>query len=91
MAFNDPFQNSLPDYFYFDHKLTKGLCDFNIGKSGVVSFIYNIPTIGSKTGFESKILGGCVGVATATVRHESAVILRRIGLMPELKAQPAVR
>ena len=43
MAFNDPFQNSLPDYFYFDHRLTKGLCDFNIGQSGVVSFIYNIP------------------------------------------------
>jgi hypothetical protein len=58
MAFNDPFQNSLPDYFYFDHRLTKGLCDFNIGQSGVVSFIYSIPGIGSKTGFESKILGG---------------------------------
>jgi hypothetical protein len=28
----------------------------------------------------SKVLGGCVGVATATVRHGSAVILRRIGL-----------
>jgi hypothetical protein len=57
-AFNDPFQNSLPDYFYFDHRLTKGLCDFNIGQSGVVSFIYNIPGIGSKTGYQSKILGG---------------------------------
>jgi hypothetical protein len=58
MAFNDPFQNSLPDYFYFDHKLTKGLCDFNIGKSGVVSFIYNIPTIGKDSKLESAILGG---------------------------------
>ena len=58
MAFNDPFQNSLPDYFYFDHRLTKGLCDFNVGKSGVVSFIYTIPTIGSKSGFSSKVLGG---------------------------------
>jgi hypothetical protein len=28
----------------------------------------------------SRLLGGCVGVATATVRHGSAVILRRIGL-----------
>jgi hypothetical protein len=28
----------------------------------------------------SRILGGCVGVATATVRHGSAMILRRIGL-----------
>ena len=24
MAFNDPFQNSLPDYFYFDHQAHKG-------------------------------------------------------------------
>jgi len=58
MAFNDPFQNSVPDYFYFDHRLTKGLCDYNIGQSGVVSFIYSIPSIGSKSGFESKIFGG---------------------------------
>ena len=58
MAFNDPFQNSLPDYFYFDHHLTKGLCDFNIAQSGVVSFIYSIPTIGGKSGIESAILGG---------------------------------
>jgi hypothetical protein len=58
MAFNDPFQNSVADYFYFDHRMTKGLCDYNITQSGVVSFIYSIPTIGSKTGFESKVLGG---------------------------------
>jgi hypothetical protein len=58
MAFNDPFQNSLPDYFYFDHRLTKGLCDYNISQNGVVSFIYSIPTLGSKSGFTSKILGG---------------------------------
>jgi hypothetical protein len=58
MAFNDPFQNSIPDYFYFDHRLTKGLCDYNISQNGVVSFIYTIPTIGSKTGIESNILGG---------------------------------
>jgi hypothetical protein len=58
MAFNDPFQNSVPDYYYFDHRLTKGLCDFNISQSGVVSFIYTIPTVGSKTGWRSKILGG---------------------------------
>jgi hypothetical protein len=56
MAFNDPFQNSLPDYFYFDHRLTKGLCDFNVGKSGVVSFIYTVP--GPKSGLTSKLLGG---------------------------------
>jgi hypothetical protein len=58
MAFNDPFQNSLPDYFYFDHHLTKGLCDFNIGKSGVVSFIYTIPTIGNK---DSKLMSSVLG------------------------------
>ncbi len=58
MAFNDPFQNSLPDYFYFDHSLTKGLCDFNIGKNGVVSFIYTIPTIGKDSKLMSSVLGG---------------------------------
>jgi hypothetical protein len=58
MAFNDPFQNSLPDYFYFDHHLTKGLCDFNVGKSGVVSFIYTIPTIGKDSKVMSSVLGG---------------------------------
>jgi hypothetical protein len=30
----------------------------------------------------SKILGGSIGVATATVRHGSAAILRRLGLSP---------
>ncbi|MBZ5643123.1 MAG: TonB-dependent receptor [Acidobacteriia bacterium] len=58
MAFNDPFQNSLTDYQYFDHRLTKGLCDYNVTQSGVVSFIYSIPTIGSKTGYQSQVLGG---------------------------------
>ena len=29
-----------------------------------------------------RVLGGCVGLATATVRHSSAAILRRIGLGP---------
>lgn len=58
MAFNDPFQNSLPDYFYFDHHLTKGLCDFNVGQSGVVSFIYTIPTIGKDSKLMSTVLGG---------------------------------
>jgi hypothetical protein len=29
-----------------------------------------------------ELLGGCIGVATATQRHESAGILRRIGLRP---------
>jgi hypothetical protein len=29
-----------------------------------------------------RLLGGCIGLATATVRHGSATILRRIGLAP---------
>jgi hypothetical protein len=29
-----------------------------------------------------ELLGGCIGVATATLRHQSASILRRIGLRP---------
>jgi Carboxypeptidase regulatory-like domain len=58
LAFNDPFQNSLADYSYFDHSLSKGLCDYNVTQNGVVSFIYSIPNPGSKSGFQSKILGG---------------------------------
>jgi hypothetical protein len=58
LAFSDPYQNSLPDYFYFDHRITKGLCDFNGAKSGVISLIYTIPTIRGDSRFESKILGG---------------------------------
>jgi hypothetical protein len=67
MAFNDPFQNSLPDYNYFDHRQTKGLCDYNITQSGVVSYIWTIPTRASMTGVESKILGGWQvgGIVTA--------------------------
>jgi len=66
-AFNDPFQNSLPDYNYFDHRTTRGLCDFNVTQSGVVSFIYTIPTRASMSGIESKILGGWQvgGIVTA--------------------------
>jgi hypothetical protein len=71
MAFNDPFQNSLPDYFYFNHSLTKGLCDFNIGKSGVVSFIYTIPTIGKDSKLRSTILGGWQVGAIVTAQSGS--------------------
>ena len=71
MAFNDPFQNSLPDYFYFDHRLTKGLCDFNIGKSGVVSFIYSIPTVGKNSKLESSVLGGWQVGAIVTAQSGS--------------------
>src|SRR5665213_2490072 len=72
MAFNDPFQNSLPDYFYFDHHLTKGLCDFNVGKSGVVSFIYTIPTIGNKDSkLMSSVLGGWQVGAIVTAQSGS--------------------
>jgi hypothetical protein len=67
LSFNDPYQNSLPDYMYFDHSLTKGACDFNITQSGVVSFIYTIPAPGKMKGFAEKALGGWQvgGIVTA--------------------------
>jgi outer membrane receptor protein involved in Fe transport len=67
LSFNDPFQNSLPDYMYFDHRLTKGMCDFNVKESGVVSYIWTIPTPASIKGFTSKIVGGWQlgGIVTA--------------------------
>jgi outer membrane receptor protein involved in Fe transport len=58
LSFNDPYQNSLPDYMYFDHRLTKGLCDFSLTHSGVVSYIWTIPTPASVKGFAEKALGG---------------------------------
>ena len=86
MAFNDPFQNSIPDYFYFDHHLTKGLCDYNISQNGVVSFIYSIPTIGSKSGFEAKILGGWQ-VGTIITVQSGSPFTPVIGLDPYNRAQ----
>ncbi|MBZ5659389.1 MAG: carboxypeptidase regulatory-like domain-containing protein [Acidobacteriia bacterium] len=86
MAFNDPFQNSLPDYFYFDHRLTKGLCDYNISQNGVVSFIYNIPGIGSKTGFTSKVLGGWQ-VGTIITVQSGSPFTPVIGNDPYLRSQ----
>lgn len=67
LSFNDPYQNSLPDYMYFNQSLTKGLCDFNIGQSGVVSFVWSIPTPQSMKGVTEKVLGGwqAGGIITA--------------------------
>jgi hypothetical protein len=67
LSFNDPYQNSLPDYMYFDHSLTKGECDFNITQSGVVSFIYTIPGPAHMKGFAEKALEGWQvgGIVTA--------------------------
>ena len=67
LSFNDPFQNSLPDYMYFDHRLTKGMCDFNVTQSGVVSYIWSIPTPANITGFTGKIIRGWQvgGIVTA--------------------------
>ncbi len=58
MAFNDPYQNSLPDYMYFDHRLTKGFCDYNVTHSGVVSYIWSVPTGKNMSGIAEKIVGG---------------------------------
>jgi outer membrane receptor protein involved in Fe transport len=67
LSLNDPFQNSLPDYMYFDHRLIKGLCDFNVTHSGVVSYIWTIPTPAGMKGFESRALSGWQlgGIVTA--------------------------
>jgi hypothetical protein len=67
LSFNDPFQNSMPDYMYFNHSLTKGMCDFNVTQSGVLSYIWTIPTPSSMKGFTEKALGGWQvgGIVTA--------------------------
>jgi hypothetical protein len=56
-ALSDPFINSLPDYMYFASSLRRGLCDYNVGQSLSVSYIWNIPAPSSNA-FESHVLGG---------------------------------
>jgi outer membrane receptor protein involved in Fe transport len=58
MNLSDPFINSLADYMYFDHRLRRGLCDFNIAQSGVVSAIWTIPSGKQDGHFASTILKG---------------------------------
>ena len=57
IVFNDPYQNSLPDYNYFDKHTTRGLCDFSIAQNGTVSFIY-APTLDKASGLESAVVNG---------------------------------
>ena len=66
-SFNDQFQNSMTDYMYFDHRLIKGLCDYNITQNGVINAIWTIPAPAGLSGIASKIVGGWQlgGIVTA--------------------------
>jgi hypothetical protein len=55
---SDPFSNSLADYMFFDHRLTRGLCDFNLSQSGVLSAIWTIPGTGRAGHFAAGVLKG---------------------------------
>jgi hypothetical protein len=55
---SDPFINSLADYMYFDKRLTRGLCDFNIAQSVAVSYIWTIPSPKNANSIVSTVLGG---------------------------------
>jgi hypothetical protein len=55
---SDPFTNSLADYMYFDKRLSRGLCDFNIAQSLALSYIWNVPSPRSNSEFLSKLMGG---------------------------------
>ena len=57
-SFNDQFQNTIVDSFYFNHALNTGLCDYNITQNGVLNYIWTIPTPSSFGPTASKILGG---------------------------------
>ncbi|MGH9359489.1 MAG: hypothetical protein ACRD1O_10000, partial [Terriglobia bacterium] len=57
-SFNDQFQNSIVDSFYFDPKLNKGRCDYNITQNGVISAIWDLPAPSALGGAASAILGG---------------------------------
>ena len=53
---SDPFNNSLADYMYFNKRLSRGLCDFNISQSLSFSYIWSIPA--PREGLISKVIGG---------------------------------
>jgi len=55
---SDPFINSLADYMYFDKKLSKGLCDFNISQSAALSYIWSLPSPKNSSPLMSKLVGG---------------------------------
>jgi hypothetical protein len=55
---SDPFINSLADYMYFDKRLSRGLCDFNIQQSVALSSIWTIPTSKDGSPLMNKLLGG---------------------------------
>ena len=55
---SDPFENSLSDYMYFSKSLTRGLCDFNVGQAGVLSYLWNIPTPSGMKEWVSMLVGG---------------------------------
>lgn len=55
---SDPFNNSLADYMYFDHHLRRGLCDFNIGRSGILSAVWEVPSSKRADAFSTIALKG---------------------------------
>jgi hypothetical protein len=55
---SDPYNNSLADYMYFAYSTRRGLCDYNIAQSFILSYIWSIPSGMASHGMASKILGG---------------------------------
>jgi hypothetical protein len=43
---------------WFDPKLRKGLCDFNVSHNGVISALWNVPGPAGKSGFVGGVLNG---------------------------------
>jgi TonB dependent receptor-like, beta-barrel len=54
----DPFGNSIPNMFWFDGRLRRGLSDFNIGQNLVINYTWNIPAPKSLQGATGWALGG---------------------------------
>jgi hypothetical protein len=46
----DPFSNSISSLNYFDTRLTRGLSDFNVGRTMVINGIWDVPSPKSWTG-----------------------------------------
>jgi hypothetical protein len=57
-AYGDTFSNSISSLHWFDQKLSRGLSDFNIGRTLVINVVWNVPAPKSLSGPAAWVLDG---------------------------------
>lgn len=57
-AYGDTFSNSISSLHWFDQKLSRGLSDFNIGRTLVINVVWDVPAPKSISGLAAWVLNG---------------------------------